>query len=138
FASGETGVLRCLVECSSGTYVRVLAADLGERLGGVAHLRALRRLRVGSFTDGEAVALDAFDSRSLFSCLELVRDLPRIEVCEALREALRHGRSVERSTAGAAGEGPWAVTEEDGGLLAVLEAKGSERIHPSVVLAPAH
>src|SRR3954465_9676178 len=38
------------VECSSGTYVRTLAADLGTALGGYAHLASLRRLRVGAFT----------------------------------------------------------------------------------------
>jgi tRNA pseudouridine55 synthase len=42
------GVYRIEVECSSGTYVRVLAADLGEALGGGAHLRNLRRTRIGS------------------------------------------------------------------------------------------
>ena len=43
-------VLRIEVECSAGTYIRSLAADLGTLLGGGAHLRALRRTRVGSFT----------------------------------------------------------------------------------------
>ena len=44
------GVFRIEVECSSGTYVRVLAADLGAALGGGAHLRNLRRTRIGSFS----------------------------------------------------------------------------------------
>ena len=51
-------VSEVLVDCSSGTYVRVLAADLGTRLSGGAHLRALRRLAVGSFSDLEALALE--------------------------------------------------------------------------------
>ena len=46
------------VECSSGTYVRVLAADLGTALGGGAHLRNLRRTRIGSFTTDDATLID--------------------------------------------------------------------------------
>ena len=45
----RTGVYRVEVDCSTGTYVRVLAADLGTALGGGAHLRNLRRTRIGSF-----------------------------------------------------------------------------------------
>jgi tRNA pseudouridine55 synthase len=45
------------VVCSSGTYIRSLAADLGDRLGPGAHLRALRRLSIGSFSVAEAVSL---------------------------------------------------------------------------------
>ncbi len=51
-------VYRVEVECSSGTYVRSLAADLGHALGGGAHLRALRRTAVGSFTESEANPVD--------------------------------------------------------------------------------
>ena len=58
FETGESDTYRVLVECSSGTYVRVLAADVGARLGGGAYLRALRRVSVGSFRDIEALALD--------------------------------------------------------------------------------
>jgi len=47
-----------VVECSSGTYVRSLAADLGVALGGCAHLASLRRTRVGSFGLDEARSLD--------------------------------------------------------------------------------
>lgn len=46
------------VECSSGTYVRTLAADLGTVLGGGAHLRRLRRTRIGSFGEAEAHPVD--------------------------------------------------------------------------------
>src|SRR5262249_14926560 len=50
-----------VVDCGSGTYVRTLAADLGAALGGCAHLAALRRTRVGSFTLAEARSLDAVE-----------------------------------------------------------------------------
>jgi len=133
FPTGEDGVVRVLVECSSGTYVRVLAADLGSRLGGVAHLRALRRVAVGSFTDAEAIDLDAVSPVAVHPCLELVRDLPRAEASGALLAALRHGRPLERQALGLAGEGPWAVVGPEGELAAVCAARGADRVQPVVV-----
>ena len=55
-ATDDPGVLAIDVECSGGTYVRTLAADLGRLLGGGAHLRHLRRTAVGPFTIAEAAA----------------------------------------------------------------------------------
>ena len=61
--SGGAGpVLAIDVVCSSGTYVRSLAADLGTALGGGAHLRRLRRLAVGSYGLEESVSLDALET----------------------------------------------------------------------------
>ncbi|MDZ7733767.1 MAG: tRNA pseudouridine(55) synthase TruB [Acidimicrobiia bacterium] len=54
----EPGVYRLDVRCGSGTYVRSLAADIGAALGGGAHLRALRRTAVGSFTLADATPLE--------------------------------------------------------------------------------
>src|SRR5438270_255562 len=54
----EAGVFRLEVECSSGTYVRTLAADIGTALGGGAHLTNLRRTAIGSFTVDDATPLD--------------------------------------------------------------------------------
>lgn len=51
------------VECSTGTYVRALARDLGEALGCGAHLAALTRTRVGAFSLADAVPLNALESR---------------------------------------------------------------------------
>ncbi len=51
---GDPLVYRIEVECSSGTYIRSLAADLGHLLGGGAHLRNLRRTAIGSFTEADA------------------------------------------------------------------------------------
>ena len=50
--------LDVIVECSSGTYVRALARDLGRRLGTGGHLTALRRTRVGPFTLEQAQTMD--------------------------------------------------------------------------------
>ncbi len=137
FESGSPAVYRFLVECSTGTYVRVLAADLGLRLGGVAHLRTLRRVAVGSFRDVDALSLDQVAHESLRPCLDLVRDLPCVEVGDEFVEAIAFGRLLDRSAVKAAGEGPWAVVGPAGDLVAVCQARGTDRIHPVVVLAPA-
>ena len=56
---GARGVWRCVVDCSSGTYIRSLAADLGTALGGGAHLRSLRRTSVGGFTLDDAGTIES-------------------------------------------------------------------------------
>jgi tRNA pseudouridine55 synthase len=137
FETGEPLTYRALVQCSSGTYVRVLAADLGHRLGGVAHLRALRRTAVGSFTDSEAIPLDSVDRSAVRPALDLVRDLPRVAVDGELLDALGHGKILERSTLQVAGDGPWAAVGPAGELVAVCEPQSTDRVRPAVVLAPA-
>jgi len=137
FESGSPELYRFLVECSTGTYVRVLAADLGVRLGGVAHLRTLRRVAVGSFHDVDALSLDQVSPAMLRPCLDLVRDLPCVEVGDEFVEAIAFGRLLDRSAVRVAGEGPWAVVGPSGDLVAVCQARGTDRIHPVVVLAPA-
>jgi len=59
----ETCDVRMRVVCSAGTYVRVLAEDLGARLGAGAHLAALRRTRAGAFRIAEAVTLEGLAER---------------------------------------------------------------------------
>ncbi len=102
FETGLPSLYRAIVECSSGTYVRVLAADLGERLGGVAHLRSLRRLAVGSFSDAEAIALEDISPERLLPLLELVRDLPsaRLDERGRCRRAARASPRSRRPPAG--------------------------------------
>ncbi len=60
----DTCLLDCDITCSRGTYIRVLAADIGKRLGCGAHLRALRRLGSGCFTVDQALAGRALDSET--------------------------------------------------------------------------
>lgn len=134
FETGESDCYRVLVECSSGTYVRVLAADLGVRLGGGAHLRALRRVSIGSFSDLEALALEAVAPERVRPLEELVRDLPGAVANPELARALGHGRTVERLALGVVGDGPWAVLDESGRLVAICEPVGLERVRPVVVV----
>jgi tRNA pseudouridine55 synthase len=70
------------VACSKGTYVRVLAADLGRALGTVAHLEELRRTRVGAFGVNDARSLDHL------LALSDTAPLPLLAVRDALRDYL--------------------------------------------------
>jgi tRNA pseudouridine55 synthase len=122
---------RIEVACSSGTYVRTLAHDLGIALGGGAHLTDLRRTAVGSFTVEEASVLDALELRPP---IEALRDYVARQVDDDLADLVRHGRVLRRD--GFVGAGPWPVIDASGRLLAVYEpfADGAK---PAVVLASA-
>jgi tRNA pseudouridine55 synthase len=127
-ATDDPMVLRAEVDCSSGTYVRVLAADLGERLGGGAHLRDLRRTAIGSFTLEDATALDLLDTSHVLHPADALRDYPSATVDERERDDVAHGRKIA-----ARHDGPWRVLDAAGELLAVYEGA-----RPAVVTAPAH
>ena len=120
------------VECSSGTYVRSLAADLGRLLGGGAHLAGLRRTTVGPFALAEATALDAPE---LLAPIEGLRHLDRLSVSGDTDDQVRHGRVLPLSTLGAIGDGPWAVTDAGGELLAVYQPFRDDRAKPAIVLS---
>jgi tRNA pseudouridine55 synthase len=132
---GQPGVLRIDVECSSGTYVRTLAADLGHALGGAAHLRHLRRTAIGRFTVADARPLDDL---VVLPMAEVVRNLPAVHADEELAAAVGHGKVLDRADFGiepdAAG-GRWAVFGPDGALLAVYEAHRGSTVKPAVVVA---
>jgi tRNA pseudouridine55 synthase len=87
------------VRCSSGTYVRALARDLGERLGVGAHLTGLRRTSVGDHDLGRAVSLDDLDvpgivERARMSPVEALGHLPRIGVDAEAARRIRHGQRI--------------------------------------------
>jgi tRNA pseudouridine55 synthase len=137
FTVGEAvapGVYPVEVACSSGTYVRSLAADLGMALGGGAHLRALRRLAVGAFTLDEAVPLTALARERLLPPVEALRGRAQLVVDAATAGLVTHGRVLERAELGAEGEGPWAVLDGDGRLLAVYVPHRDGTAKPAVVL----
>jgi tRNA pseudouridine55 synthase len=123
-ATDDPLVFRIAVECSSGTYVRSLAADAGTALGGGAHLRTLRRTAIGPFTEAVAHPLE---TPELLPPARAVDHLPRLDVP---REHVAVGGVVPGDSA--EGDGPWAVIEGDE-LLAVYERAGA-RIKPAVVL----
>ena len=97
--AGPTATLR--VECGKGTYIRVLAEDLGTALGSCAHLVALRRTASGPFTLDGAVSLaglESLDERARDALLlpvdSPVADMPRLDIDFDDAAALAQGRSL--------------------------------------------
>jgi tRNA pseudouridine55 synthase len=132
-AGDEPGTYRCHVECSSGTYVRTLAADVGVLLGGGAHLRRLRRTAVGPFTLEAATPVD---SPTILPMVSVFAGQPLLTVTGDLATAVGHGKVLERNTLGvdADAEGPLPVVDADGALIAVYQAHRGSTLKPSVVL----
>lgn len=133
-ATDDPLVLRADVRCSSGTYVRTLAADLGNALGGGAHLRNLRRGAIGSFTLDEAKPIEALSTDDVLPPAALMRDYDSVIVGDAVATAISHGKVLPPDTLGVDGEGPWAVLDETGALLAVYERRDGDSVKPAVVL----
>lgn len=127
---GEPGVWQCVVDCSSGTYIRSLAADLGSSLGGGAHLRSLRRTAVGGYTLADASTIE---SPAVLPVSDAVRHLEPIVVDSETATLVGHGRILGADELGGRGPGPWAVMSDEGELLAVYEPhpKGAK---PTVVI----
>jgi tRNA pseudouridine55 synthase len=123
-------VLRVEVECSAGTYVRVLAADLGRLLGSGAHLRNLRRTAVDPFTIDEAAPPS---DCVLLPPIEAVRALAKVVVDDETRARIAVGAVLPTPP----GDGPWAMVAMDGELLAVYEPFGDGLTKPAVVLPTA-
>jgi tRNA pseudouridine55 synthase len=137
FEAGPYPEVDVEVECGSGTYVRALAADLGAALGGSAHLAALRRTRVGSFTLAEAHALVDIEADPAAAVLPLataMRDLQRVEVDDEQARAVAHGMSFAAGALAEQGPGPYALVGRDGSLLAVYDTRGAA-LRPAVVVA---
>jgi tRNA pseudouridine55 synthase len=133
-ATDDPLVLRAVVECSSGTYVRSLAADLGHALGGGAHLRALRRTSVGGFTLDDAVALEALSPDHLLPVAAAVAHLPSVVVDGDVAVAVGHGKVLDRADLGVDGDGPWAVVDDGGTLRAVYQAHRADTVKPELVI----
>lgn len=113
------------VECSSGTYVRALARDLGEALGVGAHLRALRRTRVGRHVVDGAVPVDRLEDpaareRAWLSPIEAIEHLPRVGVDERGAQRVGHGRAVPVPETVAGG---LVALESNGGLIAIAQVE---------------
>ncbi len=128
-------VYRAVVECSSGTYVRVLAQDLGVALGGGAHIGMLRRTHIGSFGESEMRSLELVGPDTVLTPAQAMRHLDFVTVTAETATVIGRGLPLDRVPIGAAGDGPWAMLNERGDLLAVYEATGTDRIKPVVVLA---
>jgi tRNA pseudouridine55 synthase len=133
----EPGVFRVEVECSSGTYIRVLAQDLGMALGGGAHLRNLRRTRIGSFAAEDARLVDDLTPAVVLTPAQALRDLDQVVVTAEMQQHIARGLPLDRVPLGVTGDGPWGLVDAGHRLLAVYEATETDRIRPSVVLEAA-
>ena len=127
----DAGVYRIEVSCSSGTYIRSLAADIGTVLGGGGHLRALRRTAIGSFAADEARPVG---SPALLSMAEALRDYPAVSVDESVGRRVSSGQVMEVDELAVEGDGPWAVVGSQGQLLAVYEPFTSGSVKPAMVI----
>ena len=135
------------VTCSSGTYIRTLAADLGTIMGGGAHLKNLRRISIGRFTTSDAVTLDELqtevsptDPQSyLRPVIDCVRGLSRFDADADARAAVAVGKVLPAALFASVGPAPWAVVDADERLIAVYEPFSNEKVgadmaRPSIVL----
>jgi tRNA pseudouridine55 synthase len=124
------------VRCSAGTYVRVIASDLAQRLGTVAHLSQLRRESSGPHTVAHAMSLDdvaravADGHDVLQPPLGLVDQLERFEVAPSVALDVSHGKQVEI----AASANEVAITLNNS-LIGIVMRRG-ECYQPSVIIAP--
>jgi tRNA pseudouridine55 synthase len=123
------------VDCSSGTYIRALARDVGEALAVGAHLTALRRTRVGRFGLDHARTLDelAENPRLSYSLDEAcLQTFPRRDLTPGEADDARHGRALKPAGI----DGVYAATAPDGNVIALLQ-DGQNRTKSVVVLRPA-
>ncbi|MDP9070985.1 MAG: tRNA pseudouridine(55) synthase TruB [Actinomycetota bacterium] len=135
--TGRPGIFRMEVDCASGTYVRVLGADLGRALGGGAHVRALRRIATGSFSVADATPVEALSAEAVLSPAQALRDYSSVTAGPEVAPLVAHGAVLERGALGVSGSGPWPVLDAEGDLLAVYEHHDESRVKPAVVLPPA-
>ncbi len=124
------------VSCTSGTYIRTLAADLGTALGGGAHLEVLRRTSVGPYTLDDAMPLEQVSPEVVRPLIEAVRHLDTVTVDEAGAADVAFGKVLDREALAIAaeGDGPWAVVGPEGALLAVYEPFRGSTVKPSLVI----
>ncbi|MGM7647631.1 tRNA pseudouridine(55) synthase TruB [Nocardia sp. JW2] len=135
--SGDFVDLDVEVDCSSGTYIRALARDLGAALGVGGHLTALRRTRVGPFTLEHARTLD-----ELAAAAEAEQPLLSLDIDTAVRTAFPH-RDIDEAQANDLRNGRWldpvgikgvyAAVDPTGRAIALLEESGRRAASVMVV-----
>src|SRR5246127_2435932 len=156
-------IARFVIECSSGTYIRSLAHEMGQKLGCGAHLAEITRTAVGEFSMDQAITLEELAEASkagrFANCLikleNLLPNLPRINILPVIEKRVRHGSkfniSLSQLQTGRTEPPPGATTELDGGppkaprlrvfnqqdkLIAIAEAVVPRTYQPLVVFEP--
>lgn len=124
--SGQHLDLDIVVDCSSGTYIRALARDLGADLGVGGHLTALRRTRIGPFAVTDAVVPDDVVVGNLApAAAAAAAVLGVVEVTAEEARDLRHGKRLVGAAARAV-RLPAAAIDPGGALVGVLERRGDD------------
>lgn len=126
---------RCLdvdlaVECSSGTYVRAIARDLGDALGVGGHLTALRRTRIGGYGIDDAVTLGDEPPRLMGMADAARLSFPVVDLTEAEARDVGFGRSLQRVVP----SDPTGVIGPDGDLLALYRPSGNGSVPVAVLV----
>ena len=159
----EGNIARFVIECSSGTYVRSLAHEMGQKLGCGAHLAEISRTAVGEFSLDQAIPLEelaeATRAGKFADCMikleNLLPNFPRVNVLPVIEKRVRHGTkfniSLSQLQPGRAEMPPGATMELDGGelrpprlrvfsqqdkLIAIAEAVVPRTYQPIVVFEP--
>jgi tRNA pseudouridine55 synthase len=130
------------VDCSAGTYVRVLAADLGARLGCGAHLAELRRTRSGPFTLALAATPEELDAEARAGTLERrlipalgVLGLPALRLDPGEIEQLLRGTEIQAVGPPQPPGTRMAAHDPNGEVIAIVELRPGRRLRPLRVLA---
>ncbi len=159
----EGSIARFVIECSSGTYIRSLAHEMGQQLGCGAHLAEITRTAVGEFSLEQAITLEELAEANrvgkFTNCLikleNLLPNFPRINVLPVIEKRVRHGAkfniSIGQLQPGRGELPPGATAELDGGapkaprlrvfnqqdkLIAIAEAVVPRTYQPIVVFEP--
>lgn len=118
--------LDVVVDCSSGTYIRSLARDLGAALGVGGHLTALRRTRIGSFDVADATLVDDIaDAPRMAPADAATAVLPRFDVTADEARDLRHGKRLTGAGARLVAV-PSAAVDPGGVLVGIVERRGDD------------
>lgn len=136
FVPGDQAEASFLVTCSAGTYVRTLAADVGEKLGVGAHLTGLRRLGSGRFAIEDAHDLDTLIKMAetgnfmdaVMTSAEAMADYPSFVTSEAEAVTVRHGGTLPSTDK----PGVVCILDPSGTLIAVMRDDG-QSARPQVV-----
>jgi tRNA pseudouridine55 synthase len=137
-----TADLNVRVECSAGTYIRVLAEDLGRLLGVGAHLAALRRTRVGDFHVRDAITLENLDRLAGGPVREVLKPpqlalsgMPFLHLSEAEAEKVRNGMALSVPMSSWRDGENIGLSDAEGKLVGVGQYDPAKHlVHPRVVL----
>ena len=132
-----------IMTCSSGTYVRAVVRDLGDRLGVGAHLTVLRRTAVGAFSVDHAVPGDVLreglcpDPTHWVEPADAVGHLTLVRVEVDAAQRLRQGGAIPWPEESGAGTGEPIVVMDEGGLVGIAEIRNGHLAPKKILTTPA-